>query len=147
MRSEALTAAPTQPMTPGPTQVEVTLRVRQRRQKDLRPDPVSKPVQAQIPRVTRLMALAIKFQDMVDRGEVHDYADIARLGYVSRARMTQIMNLLLLAPDLQEQLLFFPTETSIQERHLRSHVKLANWHDQRERFESALRGRRDSKAN
>lgn len=35
-----------------------------------------------IPRITRLMALAIKFQDMVDRGEVRDYADLARLGYV-----------------------------------------------------------------
>lgn len=50
-----------------------------------------------IPRVTRLMALAIKFQDMVDRGEVRDYADLARLGHVTRARMSQIMNLLLLA--------------------------------------------------
>ena len=47
-----------------------------------------------IPRITRLMALAIKFQDMVDRGEVRDYADLARLGYVTRARLTQIMNLL-----------------------------------------------------
>jgi hypothetical protein len=34
------------------------------------------------------MALAIKFQDMVDRGEVRDYADLARLGYVTRARIT-----------------------------------------------------------
>jgi hypothetical protein len=45
-----------------------------------------------IPRITRLMALAIKFQDMVDRGEVRDYADLARLGLVTRARLTQIMN-------------------------------------------------------
>jgi hypothetical protein len=52
------------------------------------------------------MALAIKFQDMVDRGEVRDYADLARLGYVTRARLTQIMNLLLLAPDIQERVLF-----------------------------------------
>jgi hypothetical protein len=49
------------------------------------------------------MALAIKFQDMIERGEVRDYADLARLGYVTRARITQIMNLLLLAPDLQER--------------------------------------------
>ena len=54
------------------------------------------------------MALAIKFQDMVDRGEVRDYAEIARLGYVTRARLTQIMNLLLLAPDIQEHLLALP---------------------------------------
>jgi hypothetical protein len=62
-----------------------------------------------IPRVTRLMALAIKLQDMVDRGEVLDYADLARLGLVTRARLTQIMNLLLLAPDIQEQILLKTT--------------------------------------
>ena len=117
-------------MTPGPTQVEVTLRVRQRRQKDPRPDPVSKPVQAQIPRVTRLMALAIKFQDMVDRGEVHDYADIARLGYVSRARMTQIMNLLNLAPEIQEQILLVQCSLG-GERQLRPITAKASWDEQR----------------
>lgn len=57
------------------------------------------------PRVTRLMALAIKFQDMVDRGEARDYADLTRLGYVTRARLTQIMNLLLLALDIQAEIL------------------------------------------
>jgi hypothetical protein len=61
-----------------------------------------------IPRIARLMALAIKFQEMVDCREVLDYADLARLGYVSRARLTQIMNLQLLAPDIQEMLLFLP---------------------------------------
>lgn len=38
-----------------------------------------------IPRITRLMTLAVKFQNMVDRGEVRDYADLARLGLVTRA--------------------------------------------------------------
>ncbi len=56
-------------------------------------------------RITCLMALAIKFQDMVDRGEVKDYADLARVGFVTRARITQIMNLTLLAPQIQEALL------------------------------------------
>jgi len=51
------------------------------------------------------LALAIKFQGMVDSGEVRDYADLARLGYVTRARITQVMNLLLLAPDIQEKIL------------------------------------------
>src|ERR1700680_2853932 len=78
-----------------------------------------------IPRITRLMALAIKFQDMVDRGEVCDYADLARLGYVTRARLTQIMNLLHLAPDIQEQLLFaVGTPTILRERELRPVVML-----------------------
>src|SRR5439155_24375490 len=85
--------------------------------------------QPRIPRITRLMALAIKFQDMIDRGEVRDYADIARLGYVTRARLTQVMNLLLLAPDLQEQLLF--SATTVEERRLRNLVKLVEWQEQR----------------
>lgn len=87
-----------------------------------------------IPRITRLMALAIKFQDMVDRGEVRDYADIARLGYVTRARLTQLMNLTLLAPDVQEELIGLEQPASgaiIVERHLRSVAKLVLWQDQR----------------
>src|SRR6266851_2137724 len=78
------------------------------------------------------MSLAITFQDMVDRGEVHDYADLARLGYVSRARLTQIMNLLLLAPDIQERLLFrvHPTKP-LSESVIRRLVKEIDWDTQR----------------
>lgn len=65
-----------------------------------------KPVGPRIPRISRLMALAIKMQGMVDRGEVPDYAELARLAQVTRARMTQIMDLNLLSPQLQEWLLF-----------------------------------------
>ena len=60
------------------------------------------------PHLTRLMALAIKCRDMVENGEVRDYAELARAGYVSRARMSQIMNLANLAPDIQEEILFLP---------------------------------------
>jgi hypothetical protein len=82
-----------------------------------------------MPRATRLVALAIKFQDMVDRGEVRDYADLARLGLVTRARLTQIMNLLLLAPDIQEQILL--NTTAHTERALRSTSKRVLWEEQR----------------
>ncbi len=51
------------------------------------------------------MALAIYYEDLIRQGHVHDYAEIAALGHVTRARVTQIMNLRLLAPDLQERLL------------------------------------------
>ncbi len=84
-----------------------------------------------IPRITRLMALAIKFQDMIDSGEVRDYADLARLGYVSRARITQIMNLLNLAPDLQELLLGGPSEVAPQESHIRCVMRCVFWDEQR----------------
>ena len=59
-----------------------------------------------LPRITRYMALAIYYEDLIRQGHVYDYAEIATLGHVTRARVTQIMNLRLLAPDLQERLLF-----------------------------------------
>ncbi|HXY32886.1 MAG TPA: hypothetical protein VEI07_01585 [Planctomycetaceae bacterium] len=88
------------------------------------------PASARLPRITRLMALAIKFQDMVDSGEVRDYADLARLGYVTRARITQIMNLLLLAPDIQEKILI-DLSGAFSERHIRVVLKDVEWDRQR----------------
>ena len=85
-----------------------------------------------IPRIARLMALAVKFQDMVNRGEVRDYADLARLGYVTRARITQIMNLLNLAPNIQEEILSCQRDSpGIQERQLRSVSSQVLWREQR----------------
>ncbi|HEV7279608.1 MAG TPA: hypothetical protein VGN57_05295 [Pirellulaceae bacterium] len=52
------------------------------------------------------MALALRFEELLGRGEIVDQADLARLAQVTRARVTQIMNLRLLAPDIQEELLF-----------------------------------------
>ncbi|MDB5308818.1 MAG: hypothetical protein JWO38_3020 [Gemmataceae bacterium] len=66
------------------------------------------PVPGRVPRVSRLMALAIRFDGLVREKVVADYAELARLGHVTRARVTQIMNLLLLAPAIQEELLFLP---------------------------------------
>ena len=58
-----------------------------------------------LPRITRYMALAIYYEDLIRQGHVHDYAEIAALGHVTRARVTQIMNLRLLAPNIQEELI------------------------------------------
>jgi len=63
---------------------------------------------ARVPRVARLMALAIKLDRLIREGALKDQAEVARLGGVTRARVTQIMNLLSLAPDLQEAVLFLP---------------------------------------
>jgi len=87
------------------------------------------------PRVARLMALAIKFEGMLREGVVTDYADLARLGLVTRARMTQIMNLLNLAPDIQEEILFLAERTqgreTIAERNLRPLTRIVTWDRQR----------------
>jgi hypothetical protein len=58
-----------------------------------------------VPRIARLLALAHKWEGMVRRGEVESYAEIAKLMGLSRARVTQISNLALLSPRLQEQIL------------------------------------------
>ena len=111
--------------------IEIAIRPKRRGQPK---DSAALPTAPHIPRITRLMALAIKFQDMVDRGELRDYADLARLGYVSRARLTQIMSLLLLAPDLQELLLTVEAPRSrplMSEQSLRKITKLILWEDQR----------------
>jgi hypothetical protein len=54
------------------------------------------------------MALALRLDQLVRTGVVADYTTLARLGHVSRARVSQILSLLVLAPDIQEQLLFLP---------------------------------------
>jgi hypothetical protein len=66
------------------------------------------PAPGRIPRISRLMALAIHLDEMVKKGQVTDYAELARLGHVTRARISQVMSLLYLAPAIQEELLFLP---------------------------------------
>ena len=93
-----------------------------------------KEVPASTPRISSLMGLAIHMQELVDRGEVADYADLARLAHVTRARITQIMNLLHLAPDIQEALLFLPQcsgRPPIRESILRPIAAIPDWRKQR----------------
>jgi hypothetical protein len=73
-----------------------------------------------VPRIARWMALAIRFERLIRDDVIPDNAALARLGHVSRARITQIMNLLFLAPDIQEQILFLPPV-----RHGRDPIHLA----------------------
>ena len=88
-----------------------------------------------IPGVSRLMALAIKFDGLIDDGVVADRSELARLAHVTQPRMTQIMNLLNLAPDIQEKLLFLPRVTTgrdpIHEKMLRPLAAQISWRRQR----------------
>ena len=74
------------------------------------PEPAPEPPPEKIPRLARLMALAIHFDRLIRDGTVRNYAELARLGGVSRARITQIMGLLDLPAAEQERLLFRPAE-------------------------------------
>lgn len=97
--------------------------------------PIRVALPQRIARISRLMALAIHFEGLIRRGVVRDYADLARLGGTTRARMTQIMNLLNLAPEIQERLLFLPGASTgrdaITERNLRDLVAKTLWANQR----------------
>jgi len=88
-------------------------------------------------------------QDLVAQGEMTDYADLARLARVSRARISQIMNLTLLAPDIQQAILFLPPtdgeRSPISERHARPICAVPDWWKQ-QRIWDDLVGSRDSGA-
>ena|ERR1035437_2131101 len=104
-------------------------------------DRPSRDVQAgvSIPRIARLMALAIRFDRLVREGTIRNYADLARRGHVTRARMTQIMKLLDLAPDIQEQILLLPPIRNLNERNLRAIVRRIDWAEQRRMFHKIIR--------
>lgn len=88
-----------------------------------------------VPRISRLMALAIHLQKLIDNGAVRDYAEIARITGLTRARVTQIMNLTLLAPEIQEQILFLPRiengHDPIAERNIRKITCEVTWSKQK----------------
>ena len=81
------------------------------------------------------MALAIRLDQLIRDGEVTDQAELARLGHVTRARLTQIMNLLYLAPDIQEQILHLPRVTRgrdpTTERDVRPIAAVVDWQKQK----------------
>jgi len=87
-----------------------------------------------LPHITRLLALAHHLQDLLDQGVVQDYADIARLSGLTRARVSQIMNLALLAPQIQENILLTnnkaPFLNQLKENALRIVLKSSVWQEQ-----------------
>ena len=95
--------------------------------------------------VSRLMALAIHFDQLIRDGVVADYADLARLGRVTRARVTQIMNLLNLAPDIQEEILFLAPsrqgQAVVTEKQIRPMTRELSWPKQRNMRVQFLRER------
>ena len=98
-------------------------------------EPERRGPQARVPRISKLMALAIRFDQLLRDGTVRDMSELARLAHVTQPRMTQIMNLLHLAPDLQEELLFIAPTTNgrehVHERAMRPLCAETSWPRQR----------------
>lgn len=101
------------------------------------------PKGGRIPRVSRLMALAIHFDRLIREGTVKDITELARLAHVTQPRMTQIMNLNHLAPDIQETLLLLPHVSegreSVHEKGLRRIAACVNWDEQRRLWQAFRR--------
>ncbi|HEV3447317.1 MAG TPA: hypothetical protein VG099_21935, partial [Gemmataceae bacterium] len=107
--------------------------------------PPSVPLAGRIPRLARLMALALRLENLLAAGVVKDFRTLARLGHVSPARISQILSLLHLAPDIQEALLFRSRPERGRDglglRQVLPLTKVWDWHKQR-RLWRGLAGQR-----
>ncbi len=113
-------------------QTTVASRGRQRLHTPRPPRPAPPP---RLPHITKLMALAIRLDHLLSTGQLKDQAEIARTVGVSRARVTQILNLTNLAPDIQQAILDLePTadhDPRFREGAVRQIAITPNWEKQR----------------
>ncbi|MFV2073049.1 MAG: hypothetical protein ACC742_10415 [Thermoanaerobaculales bacterium] len=96
------------------------------------PEPVYRPA-----RVAQMLALAHRLEAAIDRGDYKDRADVARQLGFTRARVTQLLDLALLAPDIQERVLDLQAidgREPLTERGLREVVRQESWGEQRRRW-------------
>lgn len=127
-----------------PLEIQFNLRAKPRLASDRTEQAGSSAKAGRLPRVTQVLALAIHLQDMIRRGEAKDFADLARLSCLCRERVSQIVRLNYLAPDIQIELLYLPpTPTGrypISETAVRLIANLLLWADQRREW-AALKQR------
>jgi hypothetical protein len=94
-----------------------------------KPEPVRRPA-----KVAQQLALAHHLQAAIDRGAITDRADVARKLGLTRARVTQLLDLLLLAPDIQMAVLQLEAVDGAEpmaERTLRAVARAGTWVEQR----------------
>ena len=120
--------------------IQPTVRQINRAPKRMAPTTEHAGKRGRFPRITQVLALALQFQEMLDRGEIHRYSDLARLGCVSRERISQMMVLIWLAPDIQEAILKLPQVPGgrfpISEGTVRRVARLPFWEDQRAHWQT-----------
>jgi hypothetical protein len=97
--------------------------------------PAPTPPPARTPRISRFMALAVRLGKQMQDGEYANQREIGDVGGVTRERVSQILGLLNLAPDLQEVILFLPRvergRDPIVLRDLLPIAKVSDWTQQR----------------
>ena len=125
--------------------LEICYQFEQRRQSHKQINAAKSHVREALPRITRLMALAIDLDSRLRDCDDLDCRTVADVGCVSRPRITQVLNLLQLAPDIQECLLMLPPlargREPITEKSIRQLSAEYDWRRQRERFEQLRRCR------
>jgi hypothetical protein len=97
-----------------------------------------------VPRVARLMALAIRFEGLLRSGQIRDQTELARLGRVTRARVSQILSLIHLSPDIQEEILFLQgghRGDDLLLADLQPLAVMVDWAGQRRRWRTLQRSR------
>ena len=101
-----------------------------------------------VPRISRLLALAHHCFSLVQSGAIINQSELAYFGQISTTRMTQIMWLDNLAPDIQEEILFLPRTTQgrdpIKEADIRPIAKTLDWSKQRQMWNRLRQGVIDS---
>ena len=100
------------------------------------PEPVRRPA-----RVAMMMALAHKVREAIRDGRVTDQAEAARRLGVNRARISQLLDLTHLAPDIQERVLLLDAIEGVQplhERTLRPITRQKDWRVQRAMFDDVF---------
>jgi hypothetical protein len=92
-------------------------------------------------RVVEFLRKAVEWQRQLDSGEVRNRAEIARREGITRARVTQVIGLLELAPEIQERILSLPVthhRSLVTERALRPVRTITNSRDQLREFQELL---------
>ncbi len=121
-------------MNPGtPLEIQFQLRPKPRPVRDAAQREL--PSAGRLPQATRVLALAIHIDEMIRSGDARDYTDVARQTCLCRERVSQIVRLNYLAPDIQVELLYLPPVPTgrypISETSLRRIANLLSWADQR----------------
>ena len=115
--------------------VQFAIKGRRKRVVDDEDGEISARATGRVPRVSKLMALAIRYDGLLRDGTVQNQTELAHLAQVTQPRMTQIMNLLHLSPSIQEEILLLPEQERgrdrITERDLRPLTREVSWQVQR----------------
>lgn len=101
---------------------------------------ILKPTGPKTSRVTELLRMAMEWRRQIDAGEVQNKTEIARREGITRARVTQIMGMLRLAPEIQDKILTPPSTLRrlVTERMLRPIGSITDHRDQRREFQKNM---------